>query len=628
MSAIPNFPPGFEKAINAGVDAFGNMVYTQGKAHLSRWASGKVDQGLEAITNRADTFFNQMSRPVFDSRGYSPPAEFQHWAQQNNNSQATKKAKAANGQSSSTALSDGVTCPAMFNPGRGAELGLVNKLIDTPLAFKTGEPAGPLRPQDPLSSVKQLYRGVRLAQAFAFKGVVPVQATSEANLSNRGYVHNVFRHYNYATFGTGTGTYQLYGTDKAAWNNTLGPDSALVRTAPRVTGTQATDLTNAGLNATLTSPYRSPGNGAIMYSRLTQQFVENVGWACHPYKYVQASMQGTTGTGSTLSTAAPVVYNNSGKEHWRYPKSLPAQQPTYPDGTASSPYYYRSQQGKGKVSYDFSNDGTCPVVIDVVINKVKQGTTWNPQGQGSVLGAPLLLDNAYKNGYGRIVTANQGFVDANGLSGQAISNADCLTNSRTQFMPKAALKYANNASTSQASTELHDMPFKQIARDQFIISAGASRSWRFELPALDYDPRRYGNRTTDTDGNATTCLVEDIVCDFTYIVSIAYSAVSTPVLEVPTGTTAKTAIIDRRSGDCNVSVTGQYEEYVYPVYLGKETLTTAYINSALDVPVYTTAPAAGIVSHNEIANLNQVTRGSTPGSALISVGAINSLPGA
>jgi len=429
MSAIPNFPPGMEKAIAAGVDRFGNYVYNKAWAFGEQYVGGKIDQGLEALGNKADTYFSggspyqrHMSRPTFDSSGYTPAPEFQHWAQQNNNAQATKKAKVANGQASSTALSDGVTCPAMFNPGRGAELGLVNKLIDNPLTFKTGEPAGPLRPQDPIKSTLQLYKGVRLAQAFAFKGTVPIQATTDDAMNNRGYVHNVFRHYNYCAFGTTPGAYVFYASDSAQWNNTLGPDRALVRTAPRVTAGQATALTTAGLNATLNSPYRTPSVGAIMYSRLTQQFVENVGWACHPYKYVQSNMTATTGTGSTISTTSPVVYQNAGKEHWRYPKSLPAQQPES-SSTEHSPFYYRHQQGRGKVSYDFSNDGTCPIVVDVVINKIKQGQTWNSQPLSSLLGNSLLLDNVYKNGYGRMMNANAGFVDASGLSGQPISNA-------------------------------------------------------------------------------------------------------------------------------------------------------------------------------------------------------------
>jgi hypothetical protein len=622
-------PPEVGKAFGAGVDAFGNMVYTKGKNWAYNYVGGKIDQGLQAIGNRADTIIEGMSRPTFDATGYSPAPEFKQWQQNTNSTQAIKKAKAVNGQATSYSLSDGVACPAMFNPGRGAELGLVNKLIDQPLSFKTGEPAGPSRPQDAFSSQMQLYKGVRLAQAFAWKGIVPVNAPTTGLLTNRGYVHNVFRHYNYCAFGTGGGDYQFYGFDSGQWNNTLGPDATLVRTFPRVSAAQATALTTAGLNATLASPYRTPAVGAVMYSRLTQQFLENVGWACHPFKYVQSEMN----SGSTLDVTQPIVYKNCGTDHWRYPKSMPAQQPAYPGTNISgkihgSPYYYKSQFGKGKVAYDFSNDGTCPIVVDVVINKIKQGQTWNSQPLNTLEGNIGLLDSVYKNGYYRMATSNRNFTDTSGLSGQPVLDSDCLTNARCEFMPKGALKYSSNLSTSTPGNAPYEQPFKQVARDQFIISAGATRAWRFELPALDYDPRRYGNRSTATDGSLTDIVLEDICCDFTYVVSIAYSSVSTPLFEIPTGVSAKSAIIDRRPGDCNLSVTGSYEEYAYPVYLSKETLTNSYINSALDVPAYATAPPAGTITNNEIANLNQVTRGSTPGSALISVGAINTLPGA
>lgn len=624
-----------EKAVGSAVNYAGQKIYQRGKAYADQWVSGKIDQGLEAIGNRADTYLAGMGTPNkrhrFDSSGYSPDPEMSSW-QQENSAQANKKARTVNGQASAVSLSDGVACPAMFNPGRGAELGLVNKLIDTPLRFKTGEHPGPSGPVDAFNSQLQLYRGCKMSQAFAWKGVVPVIAATSDALANRGYVHNVFRHYNYAAYGSGNTTYEFYSPSNNQWNNSLGPDSAVVRTAPIVTGTQATDLSNAGLNATLRSPYRSPTTGAIMYSRMTRQFMENSSWALHPFKFVQPE---AGGTGTVLTVTNPVVYSNSGTAHYRYPTSYPAQQPyttgTVIDGkTHGSPYYYKTQFGRGKIAYDFSNDGTSPVVIDVVINKVKQGMNWKSSPLASASnGNAALLDSVYKNGYIRMAQSNRNLVDANGMNGQVPVDTDCLTNSRVEFMPKAALKYSRNFTTDTlSSTETFAQPFKQVARDQFIISAGATRAWSFELPALDYDPRRFGNLCTAVDGSTTAIVLEDICDEYTYIVSIAYSAVSTPLFEVPTGLTAKSAIIDRRPGDCNISVTGQYEEYIHPVYLAKDTLTSAYINGALDVPYYGTAPGAGVLANLEIANLNQVTRGNTPGSALISVGAINTLPGA
>lgn len=647
MSAIPNFPDGslekvYSNVLVPGVKRVAQWAYDQASPEVYGWAANKVKGGTKRGLDYVDSYFSGGSpysshmRPEFDSGGYTPAPDFQHWTQSTNATNASTMSRATNGQASSISMSDGVTVGAMFNPGRGAELGLVNKLIDAPINFKTGEHPGPASPVNAFNTQLQLYRGVKLAHSFAFKVNVPVQTFGSELLVNRGYVHNVFRHYNYLSMGVGGSAFDLMGPTKALWNNTLGPDSGSSRAFPLLPSADVSNLTNAGLNVSLKSPYRNPVSSTIMYSRISQQFVENVGWACHPFKYVQHEMN----DGDSLGVTQPVVYKNCGTDHVKYVKSMPAQQPATP-GTVidtkihASPFYYRSQQGKGKVSYDFSNDSTCPVVIDVVITKIKQGQAWNSRPIASTdvadtEGNQAMLDNAYKNGYMRMVSANSNFVGTAGLNGQQPVATDVLTNARVEFLPKAALKYAQNQPTNTGSVnENHDMPFKQVARDQFIISAGATRAWSFVLPALDYDARRYGNRSTTTLGSSTLgCLVDDVCCDFTYIVSIAYSAVSTPIFETPTGASAKSAIIDRRPGDCNVSITGVYEEYAHPVYLTRDTVTKAYINGGLDVPYYVTPPTTGTVVNQEIANLNQVVRGNTPGSALISVGAINTLPGA
>jgi len=563
---------------------------------------------------------SRRSTPAFDSQGYSPAPEFQHWTQSSRATTASSISQSVNGQNSSVSPSDGVTVPAMFNPGRGMELGLVNKLIDTPLKFKTGEHPGPTRPHDPIASTLQLYKPLRLNMAFAWKGFVPKQTFTSGELNNRGYVHNVFRHYNYGVWGTGVSNFCDYSANRPGWNKSLGPDKAQTRKPSQVTTAQEAALVAAGFSTALESPYRNPANGEIMYSRITQQFMENTGWAAHPYKYI-AHFAGDSGV---LDSTHPAVYKNAGTAYEEYPRSMVAQQPS----GVNSPYYYRSQFGKGKVSYDFSNDGSGPVVIDVVINKVKQGKTWDSAAVGSLTGNASLLDDCYKVGYERMATANSNLTGTNNLSGQPPLSTDCLTNARVQFMPKAALKYTQNQTTGQGSGQL-DMPFKQVARDQFVISAGATRAWSFELPALDYDPRRYSN-STSLNASQDRVIVSDICTDFTYIVSIAYSSVSVPLTENPTsvvGGIVSGAVIDRRPADCNVSVTGSYEELCYPVYLGKDTLSSVYINGALDVPFYqTTAPTT--MRNVEIANLNQVTRDATPGSAYVSVGAINTLAGA
>jgi len=561
-------------------------------------------------------------RSQFDKAGYSVDSEL---TQSTNASRATSASKTVNGQTSSVSMSDGVTCPAMFNPGRGAELGLVNKLIDAPIKFKTGELAGPAGPRNPLEHQLVLYKPLKVTQAFAWKGVVVQQPYSQPTLVNRGYVHNIFRHHNYAAFGAAPS--DLYGANSTvgAWNKTLGPDCALSRQVPIQTSTAAAALTTAGLNNNLQTPYRTPANGERMYSRVTQQYLENVGWAANPFKYIQPAL----GQGGSLIASSVPVYENAGSAHATYVTSMPQQQPVTPSLVSStgsqlfSPYYYRSQFGKGKIAYDFSNDGTGPIVIDVVIHKIKQGEFWDSAGVGSLSGNGTALEDAYKNGYLRMAAGVNTTTAPIGLYGQEPLDTDPLTNSRVQFMPKACLKYCKNVSSGQATGHT-EMPFKQVARDQFIISAGATRAWTFELPALDYDARRYCNSTNAN--SIDRVVVQDICSDLTYIVSIAYSAVATPVFESAVTGTAQ-AVIDRRPGDCAVSVTGQYSELCHPVYLSKDSLSHVYINSALDVPYYSgTAPTG--MSHNEIANLNQVVRSQTPGSAYISVGAISTLSGA
>jgi len=380
-------------------------------------------------------------------------------------------------------------------------------------------------------------------------------------------------------------------------------------------------LVTAGFNRTLRSPYRNPFWGDVMYSRMTQQFLENMGWAAHPFKYVQPQV----GSDGAIDTTSPVVYKNAGDNHSEYPRSMPAQQPQFPTTETSSPYYYRSQFGKGKVAYDFSNDGSGPIVVDVVINKVKQGKVWDSAVQNGLTGNSSLLDDVYKNGYKRMAEANRNLAGINGLNGQEVQSNDCLTNARVQFMPKSALKYSANLSTGQGTGQL-DQPFKQVARDQFIISAGATRHWSFELPSLDYDARRYSHSTSNNP-SVDRVTISDICTDFTYIVSIAFSSVSLPLTENPTnGGVTSGAVVDRRPTDCNLSVTGSYQEVCHPVYLSKDTVSSVYINGALDVPFYDEPPTT--MRTVEIANLSQVVRDSASSSAYISVGALTSLDGA
>jgi len=620
-------PIAAEKILSNVVWPAGQALYNEAAPVVKEWARGRIRKRMKGVLRSIDTYSDfspdSPTKSLFRTPQSTPSRSMNQSqaAQSDSAGSANKRAREVNGQNSSVSPNDGVTVPAMFNPGRGAELGLINKLIDSPLKFKTGESAGPVRPHDPLASSLQLYKPLRFNQAFAWKAVVPKQTYLSGNLVNRGYVHNIFRHYNYGAWGTTAGAYSDYAPGTAGWNKSLGPDKAQTRKPPQVTTAAEAALVAQGFNTTLESPYRNPSWGERMYSRITQQFLENMCWAAHPFKYVQPQA-GSTGA---LDTTSPVVYKNAGTSYEEYPRSMPAQQPLTPTTEQSSPYYYRTQMGKGRVAYDISNDGAGPVVIDIVINKVKQGKTWDSVVQGGLTGNGDMLDAVYRNGYKRMAEANRNLGGINGLNGQEPVDSDCLMNSRIEFMPKAALKYAGNVSTGQGSGQL-DQPFKQVARDQFIISAGATRNWSFELPALDYDPRRYGN-SNNADASVDRVVISDICTDFTYIVSIAFSSVAFPLTENPTvSTVTYGAVVDRRPADCNISVTGAYQEVCYPVYLAKDTLSSVYINGALDVPLYTTAPTT--MRSVEIANLSQVTRDASASSAYISVGALNTLSGA
>jgi len=628
------FPIAAEKILSNVVWPAGQALYNEAAPMVKEWARGRIRKRMKGVLSSIDTYSDfspdSPTKSLFrspqstPSRTMSTPSQSQ---QEQSAGSANKRAREVNGQNSSISPNDGVCVPAMFNAGRGAELGLINKLIDAPLKFKTGENPGPSRPHDPLASSLQLYKPLRFNQAFAWKAHVPLQSFASGNLVNRGYVHNVFRHYNYGTWGSSSGVYSDYAPGTIGWNKTLGPDKAQTRKPPQATTLAEAALVARGFNTTLESPYRNPSWGEVMYSRMTQQFLENMSWAAHPFKYVQPQ----EGSDGALDTTSPVVYKNAGTAYEQYPRSMPAQQPLSPTTEQSSPYYYRTQMGRGKVAYDFSNDGSGPVVIDVVINKVKQGKTWDSAVVNGLTGNSSMLDDVYKNGYKRMAEANRNLGGINGLSGQEPLPEDCLYNSRIEFMPKAALKYAANITTGQGTGQI-DQPFKQIARDQFIISAGATRHWSFELPALDYDARRYSNSNSGA-ASVDRVIISDICTDFTYIVSIAFSSVSLPLTENPVvpvgpglipGTYG--AVIDRRPADCNISVTGAYQETCHPVYLSKDTLSTVYINGALDVPLYTTPPTT--MRAVEIANLSQVTRDATSSSAYVNVGALNTLSGA
>jgi len=264
------------------------------------------------------------------------------------------------------------------------------------------------------------------------------------------------------------------------------------------------------------------------------------------------------------------------------------------------------------LTYQFSNDGAGPVCIDIVITRLKRNEKWNTTDpNGSVA-----LEDAYGKGYLNYSLSNQGQFALAGRDPQA---SDVMTNTRVPFMPAKALKHYKTI-TPETGDRSH--PFKQVSRDQFIISGGATRSWSMNLQGMDYDARKY----------YTTDFAND---DLSYTVSIACSCVSTPFTESnPTaaGVTTATgvlAIVDRRPLGCNVSVVGQYTEHVNPVYLS-QVINSTFIDGSLQVPTYYQPATSGsqINRSIDIANVGQVTRDENLSSAYISLGPTNTQAGA
>lgn len=574
---------------------------------LSSFTQGAIHEGINQASNlgkrSAGAFFSSASQSLSQMSNFGS-SQSQH----DDYSQAEKTARLVNG--TQTGISTGSVVGSMMRPGYGGELSFVHNNVNAPIKHKTGEHPGPSSPKDPFQCELQLYRGLSLNMDFAFRLYLPSSDYGTQYPVTRTYVNHMFRHYNYATYSA-TST---YGPGTLAWQDTLGPDNALVRQAipaGPVIAAQAAVFTAAGLNNTLNSPVRTPVSGQFMYPRMTQQLVENMGWAAHPDKTYSM----LPGTGSVIASTNKLVYANAASgSSASQPVSLPAQQPVVPGTLGNSPYYYRCQQSKGKITYNFGNDSSVPAVVDIVITKIKKGQTWD------VATAPDLFTDVVKSGYSRKSTAISSLA---GLAGASPQSNQCLVDSKVPFIPSYVFKYAENQDGTSSTSFFANQPFRFVSRDQFIISAGATRSWSFDLPALDYDPRRMGVTNSSLNG------LPHYGNENSYIVSIAISTPNVPLIErgqVTGVVNDNYSVVDRRSADVAVSCTGSYHEYVHPVYLSSDTVVTPQIFGSLDQPHYTTAPTLpGTLQFANLANSSQATRSSAETSAILAVGAVSSL---
>jgi len=540
---------------------------------------------------------------------------------------AQKRMRSMTGGSVDQSMSNtSAMVPAQLIAGRGGELDFQRMNICKPISFKTGESAGPSPVSAHAAFAEMFKANGKVVQAFAFKMILPYPVGNQilTDPVTRFAVNNIFRHNVPRTMNVADATSnEHFGTTNQTWNETLGPDSSNTRRfgslgypvggagyIEGVGGTAygvqvggawpaSTPAVTDGFSANHMSPYRFPVNGGNMYSRLNMQTIENLGWNANPLKFY-----GVLPTSNTTFTTGVAVYANGivdqqGIVTTSLPNQAAANVTVGQGDSAYAPMYrYKSQNGVGGVSYNFHNDGTNPVVIDIVITKVKRNEYWQPVAH------PLNIFDAYNQGYQNYLLANRGQVN---LNGQPPANYDTADNCRVPFLPAVALKWYKQSQTTGQSPH----PFKQVGRDQFIIAGGASRAWSMEFPALNYFAYDY-----DQAGHAFD--------DRSYCISIAVSGVPTPLVE--SAPLNRVAVIDRRGDACNVSVTGAYHEKplaVYPTLTNKNT----FINGALDNPYYTVAPTYAPYPV-DIASIGSATRSASSGSAYIQLAPTNTTPGA
>lgn len=510
---------------------------------------------------------------------------------------AQQRAEALSGGSARDTERSNVSIPgAALIPGRGAELGLANINFQRPSKLKM-KPSG-AKMHNAFAEQVKAYGPVDCKMAFAYKALLPVVLTANASPPTRFVNHSFFRHTNTSINSVN------YADTTTAWNNTLGPDDSYIR---QMNPTGSAYSVPIGYNQDLKSPYRYPQNNAVSEVRMNRAILENIGWNANPFKPLTVAL----GSGNDLTTTSPVVYSNapikfvdSDAGFWSHPSQQP-RAPANPGNiyTATS-CYYRSQMAEGSVNYQFSNDGTSAVVVDVVITKLKKGEKLADAGQYK----DALLQ-AFGEGYMNMTLANRGVID---LAGGAPTSTDVIYNSKVEFLPKKALDYYRRYSAYNTPAP---RAISFVARDQFMIGAGSVKPWSFNLPAVNYDARTYLEETSGGDGGWN-------IDDLTYCVSMSFSTVSTPVVEAGA---VGTSVIDRRGNALNVAVTGTYKETPHPAYLA-EYVNNFYVNGVLNAPYYTSA-----VPHLSRVNIlppETASRDSTQASAFAVVGPTNTQSGA
>lgn len=650
---------------------------------------------------------------------------------------AKKKAKNASGASKGRSGNDSGIKPAMFIPGRGAEIPLVTSTFQKPLTLTLGLKSPKLH--DPRKALANAfsYLSKSVSTGFAFKAVKPYEppVPNEFQLNEYGkntrYVPDntfitthVFRHKDPRGMSVGM------GDNSTLWNYTLGPDNAYARRKP---GALPGDPLGTAISPPsdysdlLVTAERFPATQHDMIPRYSIDANEDNCWNLNPCKMIglnfetpveavqSAASAGNPGPlekykyvpraqplytfANTQPPPVPVDQPITGDQQQFGPQifqSIPASQTTGRSaswwsqseivipgssnidnvviGVGKPDGYYKVQSGHGSVNYTFSNNGTCPVVVDVVVTNLKKGKVIYDSANfvKNDPGPPAVVTNN-RNAYSKYLFEqvsdgyNKAMVGAESCStfgGQGIFAPQVISDMKQEFLPQKYFKKGvcksqpNPGDSNQIPLEPvpgQDTPsypsipgpqFNFIARDQFIIAPGASKPWRTTLPCMDYDARKYrsfdSNEMYDAQGAAYTRpkdlpandpFLNRVVYDDRCIgISFRFSNVSVPVVEhAKTGSAGATvgsvAVIDRGATDINVTCTGNYVEHPHPVYKVK-TNPEMFAQGVTTEPFYdpTVDFSQVNIDHIDIVNSAAAVRTAGQASAFSQLGATNSQP--
>ncbi len=644
---------------------------------------------------------------------------------------AKKKAKTASGAQKGRSGNDSGIKPAMFMRGRGAEVPMVLANFQKPISLSLGLKSPLMKDPRKALADSFAYHSKSVSTGFAFKAVkayefprITLGPDEEINKNSRYQPDNtfitthVFRHKDPRTMS------KTMGDNSTLWNYTLGPDLAFARRSPDSAGGSGqlgTAITQpAGFDKSLKTAERFPDTQHDCLPRYSIDANEQNSWNLNPCKTIGVDFESNlyavkqgppqpTATGpppelqyvpraqpmyvfaNTQPPPVPLGIPPSGDQQQFGPQifqSIPASQTC---GTQATWYstpalttdpeprqnvaievgnpdgYYRVQSGQGSLTYNFSNNGTVPIVVDVVVTNLKKGKviydsanfTAKPNTSGSYYNNRNAYSSALFDQVSRgYFCAHRGAESSSTFGGQGLEDQTPISDLKHEFLPEKYFKKGIPKSqvTPGVANAIPDIvtpekpeptypsvpgpQFNFIARDQFIIAPGANKPWRTTLPAMDYDARKY--RSFDSDGlydaenpntppkdvDAMQPFLNRVVYDDRCIgVSFRFSNVCVPIAEVSsTSTTGEIAVIDRGASGLNVSCNGTYVERPHPVYKVKAN-KTLYAQGVTAEPHYTTLfPDTVKLGAVDILNSAHALRTAGQDTAYTQVGPTNSQP--